>query len=397
MRIAYLAFIEIDISNASLIHTREIAEHMAAAGHDVTVVMPRPLKMQKWKNVSHEWVRFWGFDRPRQWAFFLESGCRLLKAHRRRHFDVLYVREMDRNPVLLPLARFLKIPLFAEINGWLLDELFVSSADLETIESVRAHQKRLFQSADGIVVSTTGNAQRVANSYNVSPSRIHPQELGANVAHFRPADRFRARQALGLAPLKEIIVCAGSFHPHHDLGTLLKALPLVLKKFPECVLVLLGTGPQFDSILRRVDLQGLSDRVVMPGPRHYSEMPTWFHAAHVGVLPLTLPKIRQQNGCFALKLWEYMAAGIPVVATDLPDTRSSSILSDKAVLVPPEDPVAMSEALIRILDDCELSERISAAGLEYVSKYRTWEHAARETLEFMTRCMQADQPLGNRK
>ena len=42
MRIAYLALIEIDVANASLVHTREIAEGLAALGHEVTVILPRP-------------------------------------------------------------------------------------------------------------------------------------------------------------------------------------------------------------------------------------------------------------------------------------------------------------------------------------------------------------------
>ena len=66
MRIVYLAFIETDISNACLIHAREIAEQMASLGHQVTVVMPKPLHSQSWNKVKHVWIKYWGFDRPRE-------------------------------------------------------------------------------------------------------------------------------------------------------------------------------------------------------------------------------------------------------------------------------------------------------------------------------------------
>lgn len=56
-------------------------------------------------------------------VFFVESALRILYRHNRQRFDILYVREMERNPVLLLLARFMKCPLFVEVNGCLLDEL----------------------------------------------------------------------------------------------------------------------------------------------------------------------------------------------------------------------------------------------------------------------------------
>ena len=87
MRIAYLSFIEIDISNACLIHTREIAEQFASLGHEVTIFLPRPLKMQKWQQVKHVWVRLWGFGGVKEALFRLESAFRILLLHFRKRFD----------------------------------------------------------------------------------------------------------------------------------------------------------------------------------------------------------------------------------------------------------------------------------------------------------------------
>src|SRR5437870_12098921 len=118
MRIAYLALVEIDVANACLVHTREITEGLAALGHEVTVMLPRPLRLQAWRGVRHVWVRWWGFDRPRQWAFFVESAWRLWRLHRRRRFDLLYVRVMGRPPFLRGLVRWLRLSLFSEVIGW---------------------------------------------------------------------------------------------------------------------------------------------------------------------------------------------------------------------------------------------------------------------------------------
>lgn len=388
MRIVYLAFIELDISNACSIHTREMAEQMAALGHQVTVVMPRPLHPQCWKNVQHVWVKYWGFDRPREWFFFVESALRILYRHNHQKFDILYVREMERNPVLFLLARFMKCPLFVEVNGWLLDDLALTGATVDKIAAAKEHQQKLFQVAQGMVVSTIGNAERLCSTYHIPKSKISVQELGVNIEYFTPGPQGSARGQLGLSTEHQIILFAGSFHPHHDLKTLIEAFSLTLTDGKNALLLLLGTGSQISDLKQVIKHFHIEDHVLLPGVRSYNEMPTWFQAADIAVLPLTSEKIHQQNGCLALKLWEYMASGLPVVATDLPGTRSAPLLADKIVIVPPEDPRAMGNALLRLLNSENLRRRLGAAGMDYVRRNRTWHRAASETLDFIEQHLQ---------
>jgi glycosyltransferase involved in cell wall biosynthesis len=80
-----------------------------------------------------------------------------------------------------------------------------------------------------------------------------------------------------------------------------------------------------------------------------------------------------------LKLFEYMAAGVPVVAADLPSFRE--ILSDgeTALLVPPEDPEALAGGIRRLLDDPSLARKIRANALERVRHY-SWQERARRII-----------------
>src|SRR5438093_13744875 len=100
MRLAYLALIEIDVANACLVHTREIAEGLAGLGHEVTLILPRLLRGQAWGGLAHTWVRWSGFDRKRQWAFFVESGWRLWRPRRHPLLDALTVRVLPRKQFL---------------------------------------------------------------------------------------------------------------------------------------------------------------------------------------------------------------------------------------------------------------------------------------------------------
>jgi len=384
MRIAYLALIEIDVANACLVHTREIAEGLAALGHDVTLIMPRPLRMQSWSGIRHGWVRWWGFDRRRQWAFFVESTWRLWRLHRRQRFDLLYVREMARHPFLPGLVRLLRLPLFVEVNGWLLDDLRLLGASRRELRAAERSQRNLFTAAVGILASTVGNAEKIVMDYGVTRQRVHVQELGTNTAHFTPGDRRRVRTDLDLPLDGQIILFAGSFHPHHDLSTLVSAFAqLVAEGFETARLLLVGHGHQWEAIRRSLVSSGITARVIMPGFRPYEEIRFYFQAADIGVVPLTAANITRRNGAIAAKLWDYMAAGLPVVVTDFPYTPSASLLADKAYVVPPEDPKAMARAFVDLLGDVDKRGRLAQAGLDYVRQHRTWRQAAAETADFV--------------
>ena len=390
MRVAYLALIEIDVADACQVHTREIAEGLAAVGHEVTLILPRPLRMQSWLGIRHVWVRWWSFDRLGEWAFFVESAWRLWRLHRRRRFDLLYVREMARHPFLPGLARWLRVPLFVEVNGWLLDDLRLLGASRRELGAVEQSQRNLFTAAVGILASTAGNAEKIVLDYGIPRQRVHVQELGTNTARFMPGDRQRARKDLGLPLDGEIILFAGSFHPHHDLSTLVNAFgQLVAQGFEKVLLLLVGHGHQWEAIQRSVASSGITGRVIMPGFRPYEEISFYFQTADIGVVPLTAINIIQRNGAVTAKLWDYMAAGLPVVVTDFPHTPSASLLAEKAYVVPPEDPNAMARAFVDLLGNVDKRARLGQAGLNYVREHRTWRQAAVETVDFIAKRLKA--------
>lgn len=383
LRIAYLAFIELDVANACLVHTREVSEQWVAEGHDVTVILPRPLHRQAWGGVHHAWVHWWGFDRLGQLAFFISSAWQLLRLHRRQAFDALYVRELLRHPFLPWLLRRLKLPYFIEVNGWALDDLRLQGASEETLRVMWREQQRLLGGAAGIVVSTAGNARKVIRYYGIPEPRVFVQELGTNTQLFAPGSKGEARRRLALPMGTPIIVFAGSFHPHHDLSTMVNAFASLGDMERRPWLLLLGYGTTWDAVRQQCESLGVADRVLLPGSRPYEEVPLYFHAADLAVLPLSRANVRQRNGCITLKLWDYMATGLPVVVTDFPDTPSAALLRDKAYLVPPEDPKAMADAMKDLIMRDDLRARVGAAGLDYVRKHRTWLHAADETAQFM--------------
>jgi len=83
-----------------------------------------------------------------------------------------------------------------------------------------------------------------------------------------------------------------------------------------------------------------------------------------------------------LKLYEYMAAGLPIVASDLPALREVLRDEDNALLVPPNDPVRLADAIRRLLDEPGLAERLRLKGHADVQG-RTWAARAASVLSFV--------------
>jgi len=103
--------------------------------------------------------------------------------------------------------------------------------------------------------------------------------------------------------------------------------------------------------------------------------------AHVLVLPNTATRISERYTS-PLKLFEYLAAGRPIVASDLPALREVVTADVDAVLVPPGDPRALAEGIARVLRDPELAERLSA---------QAWSRAA--AFSWTARAERIDQVL----
>jgi phosphatidylinositol alpha-mannosyltransferase len=102
---------------------------------------------------------------------------------------------------------------------------------------------------------------------------------------------------------------------------------------------------------------------------HSSELPRWYATGDIFCSPAT------GNESFGIVLVEAMAAGLPVVASDIPGYREVVRDGREGLLVPPSDPVALAVALREVLDDAHLAARLGAAGRVRAERY-SWDAVA---------------------
>jgi glycosyltransferase involved in cell wall biosynthesis len=156
---------------------------------------------------------------------------------------------------------------------------------------------------------------------------------------------------------RQMVLIVGHLSEVKGYPTFIRAAHQIAKELPDCQFVALGgetTTPGYLSYLEGFarDL-GIADRIHFVGWRQ--DVPEILRAADVMVLP------SQAEG-LSLAILEAMAAGLPVVATDVGGTSEAVLDGETGFLIPPDDPRALSEAVLVILRDPEFARRLGDAG-----------------------------------
>jgi glycosyltransferase involved in cell wall biosynthesis len=146
------------------------------------------------------------------------------------------------------------------------------------------------------------------------------------------------------------IVSVGRFAFPKDFVTLVDALDRIRTEYRAA---LVGEGPEWPDVATAVRQRGLSERVELLGTRH--DVPELLAATDVFVLS-------SRSEALPISILEAMAAGLPVVACDVGGVTEAVVDGETGLLVPAEDPGALSAALERLLRDPELCRRMGTSG-----------------------------------
>ncbi len=200
-------------------------------------------------------------------------------------------------------------------------------------------------------------------------------------------DRASCRSALNLPLDRPLVGYIGRFRTLEmekgipELIEAMKYLPAIGGKEPLllCVGGPMDAAPHYLDLARRIGVP--QDRLRFVDRVPNTEVPYWIRACDIATIPWTWTEF---SAYFTspLKLFEYMAAGVPILATDLPSIREVLRHGENAWLVPPGDPKALAEGIRHLLENPELARRLAERAREDVQKY-TWKHRAETILRLV--------------
>ena len=159
-----------------------------------------------------------------------------------------------------------------------------------------------------------------------------------------------------------------SWQKGHD--TLLAAVPSVVERRPDARFVLVGNGELRGELEEQAERLGVADRVEFTGPR--DDVPTQLGRFSVFAFPS-----RFEGLCLAVI--EAQAAGVPVVATSVGGIRETVVDGETGLLVPVDDPEALADAIVRLLEAPGFAAELAGRAKESVRAYTT-DRTVRETL-----------------
>jgi glycosyltransferase involved in cell wall biosynthesis len=175
----------------------------------------------------------------------------------------------------------------------------------------------------------------------------------------------RLRDELGLSGSGPVVLYSGSFEPYQGLPELIAAIPAVRARVPDVTFVLVGA----DRANGLIEHEGADGLVTAGALRIVERQPREAMAAYLALADV-LVSPRAYGGNLPLKVFDYLAAGRPIVATDIP-THRTVLADDRAVLVAPRTE-ALAEGILSVLGDPERAQRLGAAARRYAQAHFGW-------------------------
>lgn len=236
-----------------------------------------------------------------------------------------------------------------------------------------------FAKIGGFIFTTRSVMEQMQNDYGVDAGRMLYAPCAVNFTRFGIEEpREEARAKLGLSKDECIILYAGHLFSSKGVDTLLEAAPFL----SEDGIVYFVGGTDEDIKSFKVKSEKLKVKnVVIAGRRGHEEVPLWLRAADVLVIPNTAKEDAAKYESSPSKLFEYMASGRPIVASDVPAIRDV-FNESMGFFFEPDNAVSLAAAIQQVLADRQTAEEKGKRARLEARKY-SWEARAVSIKRFM--------------
>ena len=351
-------------------HVSQLARALGRFGHEVQVLAPhspsreyqdaelfvplgRSVPLPSGGSIARVSLSWWLYPKVRA----------LLE---REKFDIIHLHE--------PMAPILPLCVLE----------FSKSVNVGTFHACYARQhlyrvthpiiKRWQQRLHGNIAVSPAARRYVNNTfpgdYEIIPNGIDYDHFATNVA---PLPQYQDG--------KLNILFVGRLEKRKGLRYLLEAYGKLKWDQPDIRLIVVGPGNPDKESYRIISSQNLQD-VEFVGRVSYEDLPRYYASADIFCSPATGAE------SFGIVLLEAMAAGKPVVASDIEGFRGIVTDGEQGLLVPKKDSDALAGALLLLCQDSELRQRLGGRGNRWAQDFR-WELVASRVEDYYNTCLQA--------
>jgi len=278
-------------------------------------------------------------------------------------YSCIHALEEAAFPCVMLGQRF-RVPVIYDMQSSLPEQLTKHVAFRSSMAQagLKRAERWLLRHADSIV-SSTGLAQRVR--ILAPDARLREWRFASALPSARPEEAEALRSDLGLRPGQPVVLYSGTFEPYQGLPELVAAIPAVRASVPTATFILVG-AERANGLLAETGAEALvasgALRIVDRQPR--AEVATYLALADVLVSP------RAYGGNLPLKIFDYLAAGRPIVATDIPTHRT--VLSEERAVLVAQRTDAIADGILSVLHDPARARQLATAARGYAKMRFGW-------------------------
>ncbi|WP_226529269.1 glycosyltransferase family 4 protein [Metabacillus niabensis] len=319
------------------------------AGYDVILLAPKPDK-----QIKDDGINLVPIEKPKkEWKRFLHTFT-VFKQAKQTNADLYHFHDPELLPVGVLLRLFTRKPVIFDVHehypnaimskkylkNWMKNPVRIA---YEVIEKIS------LPILSGIIYTTEEVGERYRKYTSCKIENYPLPEM------FPPTTRVNKKD--------ENLLYLGGITAIRGIEELIEGFSHVSKQKPEAKLLFVGSfeSTSFEeNIHEKISMLGIKDKVEFKGKVPYQEIEKYLSEATIGIIPY-LP-VPNHLVCLPNKLFEYMAAGVAVIASDFPHYRKVVESSNSGLLVNPERPQSISKAMLTLLENESLAKEMGGNG-----------------------------------
>lgn len=247
---------------------------------------------------------------------------------------------------------------------------------------VPAYLKPFLREADALLALAQEHKRYLVEQEGLSRFKIEVIHNGIDTAtYFAGSPDAQLRRELNVDAGDTLVTTVASLKPLKRIDLLLRAAQRVLQTNPKVVFLVVGDGPDRGELEVLAGTLGIGDRVRFAGIR--DDVPALLRSSDLFVLS-------SKTEAFPLVVLEAMASGLPVVATDVGSVREMVEDGISAIIVPPEDPTALANAITKIAGDGKQARAFGDEGRRIVTERFKVETMCAKRQKLFTRLLRGE-------
>ncbi len=247
----------------------------------------------------------------------------------------------------------------------------------------------IVRNSDMITVNSTYMKSRLESIVPDCRAKIRVIPMGIDPVKFHVTKSIEIKNNFKTS---HIILSVGRLIDLKGTNHLIDAMPAVLSQFPDTVLLIVGAGPEKETLVNQTRKLGLDHRISFLGMKEINELPSYYHAADIFVLPSINKSGRTE--ALGVVLLEAMASGCPVFGSNVGGIPDIIIDGENGFLVPEQRPDILADKIVQLLSDDSLREQFRKNGLIRVREKFSWGKISKEFGDVYIRVLNATSNKG---